>query len=369
MFFGAGNVVFPLAVGQYAKNQNIFAILGLLVTAVGVPFLGLLSMTLYNGNYKKFFERIGRTPGFIISLMMMSLIGPLGAIPRCIALSYSTAKIFLPQLSLPLFSCISCLLIFLFTFKRSRIIDVLGYLLTPLLLVSLGVIIIKGLINTSTLPLVTIPSIEVFFRGLQEGYQTMDLLGAFFFSSVVVAGFTQHADLTDPASSKKIIKAAGLASLIGAALLGLVYVGFSFVAAYHSETIKDVPQELLIGQVALNILGIHLGFIACIAVALACLTTAIALATVSAEFIHKDLTFNRVNYHTSLTITLVISYYVSTLNFTGIASMLAPFLYVLYPALIVLSFLNIIYKIYHFKPVKIPFFSTLLLIAIIYLLN
>jgi LIVCS family branched-chain amino acid:cation transporter len=55
MFFGAGNVVFPLAIGQYAKNQNLFAILGLLITAVGVPFLGLIAMTLYNGNYKAFF--------------------------------------------------------------------------------------------------------------------------------------------------------------------------------------------------------------------------------------------------------------------------------------------------------------------------
>ncbi len=368
MFFGAGNVVFPLTIGQFAKDQNLFAILGLLITAVGVPFLGLLSMTLYNGNYKKYFERIGRTPGFLVSFLIMSLIGPLGAIPRCIALSYSTAKIFLPELSLPFFSCISCLIIFLFTFKRNRILDLLGYLLTPLLLLSLGVIIVKGLSNAPTLTLNSTPAVEVFFKGVKEGYQTMDLLGAFFFSSVVVTGLTQHTDPTDPTNSKKIIKAAGLASFIGASLLGFVYIGFSFVAAYHSESIKNIQQDLLIGQIALNILGAHLGFIACIAVALACLTTAIALATVSAEFIHKDLTFNRVSYLVSLIITLVISYYISTLNFTGIVSMLAPILQILYPALLVLSILNIFYKIYHIKPVKVPFFATLILVLLIYLI-
>lgn len=366
MFFGAGNVVFPLAIGQYAKSQNFFAILGLLITAVGVPFLGLIAMTLYNGNYKSFFERIGKVPGFLISLLIMGLIGPFGAIPRCIALSYSTSKLFLPNISIEIFSVISCLIIFLFTIRRSRIIDILGYYLTPILLLCLGVIIIKGLITTSALPVSFEPSFSVFLKGLNEGYQTMDLLGAFFFSSVVVAGLRKDIDTSDPASSKKIIRLAIQASIIGASLLALIYIGFSFVAAYHSENIKDIPQDLLIGTIAINILGPYAGFVACIAVALACLTTAIALAAVSAEYIHKDLTFNKVSYPISLLITLIISYYVSTLNFTGIVLMLAPILQIIYPSLIVLSILNLLYKVYHFKTVKSIFFSVLILSLLLY---
>jgi len=103
MFFGAGNVVFPLAMGQYAQDKNFFAILGLLITAVGVPFLGLMSMTLFDGDYRKFFGRIGKIPGFIIALAIMALIGPFGAMPRVIALSYSTAKNFFPKHYTPLF--------------------------------------------------------------------------------------------------------------------------------------------------------------------------------------------------------------------------------------------------------------------------
>ena len=55
MLFGAGNIVFALAIGQYAQDKNLFAILGLLITAVGVPFLGLIAMTLFGGDYKKLF--------------------------------------------------------------------------------------------------------------------------------------------------------------------------------------------------------------------------------------------------------------------------------------------------------------------------
>src|SRR5665647_1655937 len=85
MFFGAGNVVFPLALGQIAQDKNFFAILGMLVTAVGVPFAGLIAMTLFNGDYRKFFARMGAVPGFIVVAIIMGLIGPFGAIPRCIA--------------------------------------------------------------------------------------------------------------------------------------------------------------------------------------------------------------------------------------------------------------------------------------------
>src|ERR1700730_16757905 len=95
MFFGAGNIVFPLALGQIAQDKNFYAILGMLITAVGVPFLGLIAMTLFDGDYKRFFGRIGKVPGFIVAACIMGLIGPFGAIPRCIALSYSTAKMFL----------------------------------------------------------------------------------------------------------------------------------------------------------------------------------------------------------------------------------------------------------------------------------
>lgn len=55
MFFGAGNVVFPLALGQFAKDKHPYAAFGLVLTAVIVPFIGLIAMALFNGNYKHFF--------------------------------------------------------------------------------------------------------------------------------------------------------------------------------------------------------------------------------------------------------------------------------------------------------------------------
>lgn len=368
MFFGAGNVVFPLALGQIAQDKNLFAILGMLITAVGVPFLGLIAMTLFDGNYKNFFGRLGNVPGFLVAIVIMGLIGPFGAIPRCIALSYSTAKMFLPGISLEIFSLVSCFVIWAFTFRRNTILDTLGYVLTPILLLSLGIIIVKGMFDAPIAPEASHEKFTIFLKGLKDGYQTMDLLGAFFFSSVVIACLK---DATPGAehNHKRLIFTSLKASGIAAFLLAIIYVGFSYVASFHSDALYDVPSDELISRIAIHILGPYAAILACVAVALTCLTTAIALAAVSAEFIHKDITLNKVSYGTSLIVTLAITYFVSTLNFKGIVAFLAPILQVGYPALILLSAINIAFKLYHFKPVKLPVLAVFLLSLSLYFIE
>jgi branched-chain amino acid:cation transporter, LIVCS family len=367
MFFGAGNVVFPLGLGQYAQDHNFYAILGLLLTAVGVPFLGLIAVTLFNGDYKKFFERMGVIPGFILMTIILGLIGPFGAIPRCIVLSYSTMKPHLPDIfTLPWFSVLSCFIIFLFTIRRTSIVDVLGYVLTPILLASLAIIIIKGLISAPLPESSGYSKLTVFLKGIIEGYQTMDLLAAFFFSSVVIECLRKDANTKEMRNYRRVIFLSLKASLIGAFLLSLIYVGFSFIAAAYSPILEGTPQGELPGIIAMHVLGPYAAIVAQVAVVLACLTTVIALASVFAEFLHKDIFYDKINYRWSLIATLVITFFISTLNFTGIAKFLEPILQVCYPSLIVLCIVNILYKLYHFQWIKIPVFGTFVLSLIAY---
>lgn len=368
MFFGAGNVVFPLALGQIAQDKNLFAILGMLITAVCVPFAGLIAMTLFNADHKSFFGRIGKVPGFLVATAIMGLIGPFGAMPRCIALSYSTAKSFLPDVSLELFSFIACLIVFLFTFKRNNIIEILGYFLTPILLGSLAIIVIMGLWNRSEQPISDHTHFSAFLKGLLDGYKTMDLLGAFFFSSVVILGLKNSLPENET-SQKSLIKTTLKASIIGAILLGATYVGFSYVASFHSLALTSVPSDELISMIAAHVLGPYASIVACLAVAFACLTTTIALAAVFAEFINEDIFFDKLGYIPALIITLVITYFVSTLNFKGIAAFLEPILVVCYPALIVLTLLNIAYKLFGFKPIKIPVLIVFLISLGLFFIN
>ncbi len=355
MFFGAGNVVFPLIVGQATTDQSSWAMLGLILTAVGIPFTGLFAMALYDGSYRSFFSRLGKWPGFGIALVIMGLIGPLGCMPRCIALSYSTMKMFFPDFGIILFSIVSCIAIYLTSIKKNRVIDYVGWILTPFFLFSIAFIVIMGLTNhPGEVQSSSLARFDSFIYGLKHGYHTMDLLASFFFCSVVIGTLRKISLVNGQPDKKQVIRNALIASGIGAFLLTIVYVGMSAVAALHSAKLAGVSADMLLGTVALEVLGPSAGIITSLAVVMACLTTAIALASVFSEFFQQEVMKDKISYRTSLIITLIVTFMVSTLEFSGIFKVLGPIVSVLYPALLILSLVNIAYKVWGFDNVKFP---------------
>jgi LIVCS family branched-chain amino acid:cation transporter len=352
MFFGAGNCIFPLLIGTQAGNQNLYSALGLTLSAILIPMIGLIAMILYDGDYKAFFYRLGRGPGFFLISIIMIVIGPFAGIPRCITLSFATLKPHLGSTSLMTFSAITCLVVFLKTIKKSRLIDILGKVLTPALLVFLGIVIYKGLFDPKDIVInIQAPS-TVFFNGLTTGYQMMDLLASFFFASTVISCLKDSNVLNakNKANSPLLYKAIAVAAL----LLGLVYFGFSYVGAYHSQDFQHLSKDTLLAAVGLKILGPKIGVVMGIAFALACLTTIITLVSVFSSFLHKEFFNEKTPYGFSIVLTLVTAFFFSNLGFDGICNLVVPIVNVCYPALILLTFLNLFYKLYNFKTIKAP---------------
>lgn len=356
MFFGAGNIVFPLMIGFLAQDKTMYGIFGLLLSAVIVPFAGLIAMMLYGGDYNKFFEKIGKVPGFIVAAMIVALIGPFGATPRCIAVGYSTLKANFPDLSMTLFSLAACVIIFAFTYRKNRILDMIGYVLTPALLGFLLFMIVKGIFMTSGSQTTTWTEWNVFYYGLKEGYNSMDLLGAFFFAPVILAAFKSKGDAIQDCP-KAMFSSALKSSYIGASLLAVVYVGFCFIAAFHGHGLNVAGDEL-IGALAMRIVGPSAGLVTAVIVALACLTTAIALTTVFAEFLQKVICRDRISYHVALVVSLAVTYFFAILEFSGITAILGPILQVCYPALIVLTVMNILSRFGYVSRVRELVFMT-----------
>lgn len=360
MFFGAGNITFPLVIGQTVEGGLIWALLGLILTAVVVPFSGLYAITLYEGDYESFFDRIGRMPGLIVIVLLLSMIGPFGGIPRCITLTYSTLKVYFSSMHLLTFSLVSSLIIFLCSWKKNRILDIIGYILSPVLVLFLVVIIVKGVFFSTSDPVGSSHVSHPFFYGLKEGYNTMDLLAAFFFSSLVYTKL--KADQKEKGNHGLLI-AVLKASLIGASLLSFIYIGFSYVAAHHSLSLDGTGVDQLLGRVGQLVLGHHAGLVVCMSIALTCLTTAIALTVVSAEFLQRRLLKEKISYEWSLVAILLTTVLISTLEFKGIVRLLAPVLQVMYPSLLVLCLFNIFHKTFEYKWVKFPVFVTLTLVV------
>src|SRR5690349_22076848 len=78
MFFGSGNLVFPISVGVESQGHYLLGSLGILLTGVIVPFLGVLGMMLFKGDIMHFFSCFGKKGTFIFSLIALSLMGPFG---------------------------------------------------------------------------------------------------------------------------------------------------------------------------------------------------------------------------------------------------------------------------------------------------
>jgi len=368
MFFGAGNLIFPLALGQFAGDKTLSAIAGLILTAVLMPIAGVIAMVLFEGNYSQFFGRLGKIPGLLLALTVISLLGPLGSTPRCIALSYATFHAISPGLSSLAFSALSCEIIFFCAVRKNRLLALLGWGLTPLLLGLLGIIIVMGLISAPAASTSASSHLALCLHGLREGYNTMDLLAAFFFSSVILNLLRSKLG-EEELQNGTHLRTAYQASVIGALLLALVYVGFSYLAAFHGQDLATHSKESLLALLITKIAGPYAGIVVSITVGLACLTTAIALISAYADFMHREILKEKVSYELILAASLLVTMWVSTFEFGGIAAFLGPVLQICYPGLIALTMLNIAHRLHGFMPIKRMVLGTFLLSTIIYTLN
>jgi len=366
MFFGAGNLIFPLLIGQSVGENGWYAISGLGITAVLVPFLGLAGMVLFDGDIHRFFGRLGKAPGWTLLLLLQLILGPFGVIPRLVTLMYAMAKPYLFQVSLPVFSVICAAAIFLFSFQRQRLMRLLGGVLTPILLLSLTALLYFGLTEPSALNPVSPTASNSFFEGLLGGYNTMDLIAAFLFATVVLPHFKKEAISQGRSVLQKIL----YSSLIAAGLLFLTYVGLATVSAMHGWSLESsIPHEELLAAIATKLLGPRGALLAAMAVITACLTTAMTLSSIFAEYLQKDLLKQKIGVTQALALTLLITTLFANLGFSGIAAFLGPILQICYPGLIVLTLFNILHHFYGVRTVKLPVFATFACSAAFYLLS
>lgn len=367
MFFGAGNLIFPLLMGQAVGAHWWVATIGLALTAVIVPFLGLAGMIFYDADSKRFFGRIGTVPGFLLLLFLQLILGPFGVIPRLITLMHAILKPFLFDISLPLFSVLSAILIFFCSYKRQNLIRILGLVLTPILLLSLGMLFFFGFWHRSSVLDIPFEVSDSFLHGLLFGYNTMDLIAAFLFATVVLPHFQKEINLECAEKRKKeLSRKLVITSLIAATLLLFTYVGLSFIAAHHGPYVDYESAEELLGAIAFKLLGGTGGIFAATAIVIACLTTAITLALIFADYLRQDLCLDKISSHTALTITLIIAASFANLGFANIAAFLGPILQICYPGLIVLTLFNILHYMTGFQAIKIPVFLTFVISAVLY---
>lgn len=366
MFFGSGNLVFPITVGQQSGGHHFFSSLGILLTGVIVPLLGVLGMMLHKGSLKSFFSSFGSIGTLVFSFGALALMGPFGVLARCFTVAHGAVESIFPSVPLFVTSLLFCAFIYLMTIKKNTVIPTLGTILTPLLLAAIGAIAFFAYKDFTP---VSFPVSEkmlqatsawvAFKNGFFQGYQTMDLLASFFFSVFVI----KHLESRSKEGEKGHLKVFLQSAAFGGGILAAVYCVLVSLGSMYAGSLATLPPQDMLGYIAMRTLGHMSGPCLCILIVLACFTTAVVLASLFADFIAKDLCKEKLKPRSAMLITLVIGFSVSTLGFSAIAKFLGPLLQIIYPSLIVLTLVNIAHKFWGMKnshwPVTLTFLARL----------
>lgn len=344
MFFGAGNLIFPIQLGQLSGTHFWPALIGFLVTAIGLPFMGILAIGLSNSNgLRDLGSRVHPVFGLVFSLALYLTIGPFFAIPRTATVPFAVG--FEPYVSsdhvaltLGLFSLVFFAIVYYFSLNPAKIMDYIGKYLTPAFLVFLFILIITSFIfpmGSFKNPVGDYVN-QAFMTGFKEGYNTMDALASLAFGIVVINAIKGQG-IT---STKEIAKATWKSGIFAMALMMLIYGFITFMGATSVKVVGSLENGgLIFAAVAKHYFGSFGGVLLAIIIVLACLKTSIGLITSCSEFFHE--VFPQISYKWFVFILCFVSFVIANFGLNNIIRFAIPVLMFLYPLAIVLILLTL----------------------------
>lgn len=338
MFFGAGNLIFPPYLGVIAGDQWPLAMLGFLITGIGLTLMGIVAVAKSGTSINDLADRVHPKFGPILGTVVMIIIGPLFAIPRTAA---TTFEIAIRPIASGANNIVFILIFFAITLylaiKPASVVDNIGKILTPVLLAVLLLMIGKGIISPVG-DIATVAEPATFPRGFTEGYQTMDALGSVILASIVINSIIAKG-YTDKNERVKMTIKAGVIAAVG---LSVVYLGLMYLGAGMSSTFDGTVErttliitmtEMILGSAGKYALGLIVG--------LACLTTSIGLTSAAGDFF-SEISKGKLSYKMVVIVTTVISAFIATMGVEKIVSFSVPILCLSYPVVIVLIVMSVV---------------------------
>lgn len=328
IFFGAGNLIFPPYLGLESGRSWFPGFMAFSIVDIGMAVVTVIAIIRGGGEAVSLFTHLGKRIALILTGIAIICVGPLIAIPRTCSTTFdmSISNLF-PGVNSVVFSIIYFVIVLILALRPSKIVDIIGRFLTPALLISMLILIVKNLID----PIGVIkPGIgaAAMKEGFMQGYQTLDVLGAIAITSVIVASLRDK-NITE---KEAMTRSASYASLIAAIGLFITYAGLCYLGATASSmyTTADFTQPELIVTLSQSVLGYAGYVVLAVMVLFACLTTAIGLVSATSDYL-SGITKNRIPYRVWAVIICIFDAVVANMGTAAIISTAAPILNLIYP--------------------------------------
>lgn len=369
LFFGAGNLIFPASLGQNAGTAVVFAIIGFLITGIGLPFLGTLAMGFSNSrSLEDLAGKIHPIYGIAFTVALYLTIGPFFALPRTGAVAYEIGIMpfvseSMASIGLLIFTIIFFGVTLWLSLNPTKIVDRVGKYLAPIIIIGLAVLILAAVFNpmgSLTAPQGSYVD-NAFMTGFTEGYNTMDALASLVFGIIVIQSI-RRLGIT---STKGILKVTAKSGGIAVLFLGLIYAGVAYLGATTTEKfgLFDNGGPVLSSAAQYYFGSIGLAILAVVIIA-ACLTTAIGLTTATAEYFHSLIP--AVSYKAFVVIFIIMTTVFANFGLSSIITYSIPVLLLLYPlaiTLILLTFAAPLFKHQRWVYVSVTAFTFLISIV------
>lgn len=352
MYFGAGNLIFPIQLGQLAGTNFWAALIGFLVTTIGLPFIGILAIGLSGSNgLRDLASRVHPIFGITFSLALYLTIGPFFAIPRTASVPFVVGlQPFVNPAQagiwLAIFSFLFFAIVYYFSLNPAKIADYIGKYLTPAFLIFLFLLLIVAILKPMGNFGNPIGDYRdfAFMTGFKEGYNTMDALGSLAFGIVVIHAIKRRG-ITD---TKAIASATWKSGVFAMGLMTLIYGLIAYTGA-SSVSVIGLPDNggLIFAAVAQHYFGPYGAILFAIIIVLACLKTSIGLITACSEFFHE--TFSKISYKTFVLVLCLVSFIIANFGLNNIIQFAIPVLMFLYPLAIVLILLGLFSSLFAHK--------------------
>ena len=352
MFFGAGNLIFPVSMGQLSGSNMWQAAAGFLITGLGLPLLGVAALGISREDgLMGVSSRVGRRYGKFFTCILYLTIGPFFAIPRCATVAYTVGveRIIPDSMQtavLAVFSLLFFAAVLFFSLRPGEILTWIGKVLNPLFLLFLGLLVIRALLS----PMGSISGAApegayaagAFYQGFLEGYNTMDALAGLAFG-IIVVNVIRDLGVENPGDVAKNTVRSGILSSV---LMAVIYVLVTVVGAQSRGVF---PPSSNGGEALALIAGHYFGpagaVILAAAVTLACLKTAVGLITSCGETFQKIFPKGP-SYRKWAVLFSTLSFLIANLGLDAIVSWSKPVLLFLYPLAITLILLTLFGRLF-----------------------
>lgn len=351
LFFGAGNLIFPASMGQAAGHNVWWAVIGFCITGVGLPLVAVMSIG-FSGHLTlmSVASRIHPAYALFYTVISYMAIGPCFAVPRTGTVSYEIAALpFLSEeaanspYSLPIFLACFFAISGWLAATPNKLVARIGKVLTPCLVFTLVVFIIKSFITPLGTPLEPSPAYatpgKAIIQGILDGYNTLDAIASLVFASLVINA-VNFAGIHD---KNEVTSQVYRSSLVAAPLLAFIYIFIAKIGADSVTVIgmKDTGAPIL-AETAKILFGQGGAILLSAMVLLACLTTSVGLISCCAAFMGTLI--RRGPYIAWVIIFTVISYLIGLFGLKTIIVSTIPVLMFIYPLCVALVFLIFVHK-------------------------